>query len=606
MNRYSRWKYILILASIVLGLLYSVPNWFGQVPAVQVSPAKAVVQITPSLQTGIENKLKEKQIAFSGISMDITSVKVRLADTTAQLQARDALAEALGENYTVALNLLPATPVWMASVGAQPMSLGLDLRGGVHFLMQVDMDQALDKQLDRRVGDVRATLRDAKIPLAGVSREGKALVVRFKDGETRAQGAEQLRKDMRDMAVTPLDETRLSLAPTAVALKAFQDQALQQNVLTLRNRVNELGVSEPLIQQQGSDRVVVELAGVQDTGKAKEIVGRTASLELRLVDEDHVDAVSLTNAAKGLVPPGDDYVVDNRTGQPYLIKKQVFLTGENISNASSGFDSRSNEPSVNISFDTRGAKVFAALTRDNVGKRIALLLIEKGKAEVASVAVIRTAIEGGQTVISGRMDVKEASDTALLLRAGSLAAPMEIIEERTIGPSLGAENISKGVSSVLWGFVAIAAFMAVYYRVIGVFSVIALGVNVLLLVAILSLLQATLTLPGIAAIALTVGMAIDANVLINERVREELRLGHTPHAAIHAGYDRAFATILDSNVTNFIAGIALIAFGSGPVKGFAVVLCLGILTSMFSAILVSRALVNLTYGRQRRLTKIAI
>jgi len=606
MNRYSRWKYILILAVFVLGLLYSLPNLFGQVPAVQVSPAKAVVQITPALETGIENKLKEKQIPFNGISMDANSVKVRLADTTVQLQARDALAEALGENYTVALNLLPATPAWMGSIGAQPMSLGLDLRGGVHFLMQVDMDQALDKQLDRRVGDVRASLRDAKIPLAGVAREGKALVVRFKDGDTRAQGADQLRKDMRDMVATPLDETRLSLAPSPVALKNFQDQALQQNVLTLRNRVNELGVSEPLIQQQGSDRVVVELAGVQDTGKAKEIVGRTASLELRLVDEDHADVTSLTNAAKGLIPPGDDYVVDNRTGQPYLIKKQVFLTGENISNASQGFDSRSNEPSVNISFDTRGAKVFAALTRDNVGKRIALLLIEKGKAEVASVAVIRTAIEGGQTVISGRMDVKEASDTALLLRAGSLAAPMEIIEERTIGPSLGAENISKGVNSVLWGFVAIAIFMAIYYRVIGVFSVIALGVNVLLLVAILSLLQATLTLPGIAAIALTVGMAIDANVLINERVREELRMGHTPHAAIHAGYDRAFATILDSNVTNFIAGIALIAFGSGPVKGFAVVLCLGILTSMFSAILVSRALVNLTYGRQRKLTKIAI
>jgi preprotein translocase subunit SecD len=606
MNRYPRWKYILILASIVLGLLYSVPNWFGQIQAVQVSPAKSVVQITPQLMTGIENKLKEKQIPYSGVTMDANSVKVRLADTTAQLQARDVLSEALGENYTVALSLLPASPAWMAAIDAQPMSLGLDLRGGVHFLMQVDMDQALDKQLDRRVGDVRANLRDAKIPLAGVSREGKALVARFRDGETRALAAEQLRKDMRDMAVTQLDETRLSLAPTAVAMKSFQDQALQQNVLTLRNRVNELGVSEPVIQQQGSDRVVVELAGVQDTAKAKEIVGRTASLEFRMVDEDHVDALSLTNAAKGLVPPGDDYLVDQRTGQPLLVKKQVFLTGENISNASQGFTSQTNEPSINISFDTRGAKVFAAVTRENVGKRLAILLIEKGKAEVASVAVIRTAIEGGQTVISGRMDVKEASDTALLLRAGSLAAPMEIIEERTIGPSLGAENISKGVNSVLWGFVAIAIFMAIYYRVIGVFSVIALGVNVLLLVAILSLLQATLTLPGIAAIALTVGMAIDANVLINERVREELRLGHTPHAAINAGYDRAFATILDSNVTNFIAGIALIAFGSGPVKGFAVVLCLGILTSMFSAILVSRALVNLTYGRQRRLTKIAI
>ncbi len=606
MNRYSRWKYILILVSLLLALLYSLPNWFGEVPAVQVSPAKAVVQVNAQLLEGIENKLKEKQIPYLGAAMDANSVKLRFADTTIQLQARDALAQSLGENYTVALNLQPASPAWMASLGAMPMSLGLDLRGGVHFLMQVDMEQALDKQLDRRVGDVRASLRDAKIPLAGVGREGKALVVRFKDGDTRAQGAEQLRKDMRDMDITPLDETRLSLAPSPVALKTFQDQALQQNVLTLRNRVNELGVSEPVIQQQGSDRVSVELAGVQDTAKAKEIVGRTATLELRLVDEDHVDGQSLANAAKGLVPPGDDYIVDNRTGQPYLIKKQVFLTGENISNASQGFDSRTSEPSVNISFDTRGAKVFAALTRDNVGKRIALLLVEKGKAEVASVAVIRTAIEGGQTTISGRMDVKEASDTALLLRAGSLAAPMEIIEERTIGPSLGADNIAKGVSSVLWGFVAIAVFMAVYYRVIGVFSVIALGCNVLLLVALLSLLQATLTLPGIAAIALTVGMAIDANVLINERVREELRLGHTPHAAIHAGYDRAFATILDSNVTNFIAGIALIAFGSGPVKGFAVVLCLGILTSMFSAILVSRALVNLTYGRQRKLTKIAI
>jgi preprotein translocase subunit SecD len=607
MNRYSRWKYILILVSILLGLLYSVPNLFGDVPAVQVSPAKAVVQITPELMKGIENKLKEKQIPYTGAVMDANSVKVRFTDTTLQLQARDALQEALGDNYTVALNLLPASPAWMRSIGALPMSLGLDLRGGVHFLMQVDMDQALDKQLDRRVGDVRAALREAKIPLAGVTREGKALVVRFKDGDTRAQGAEQLRKDMRDMTVTQLDETRLSLAPSPVALKTFQDQALQQNVLTLRNRVNELGVSEPLIQQQGNDRVVVELAGVQDTAKAKEIVGRTATLELRMVDEEHMDSASLANAAKGLVPPGDDYVVDNRTGEPLLIKKQVYLSGENISNASSGFDPRTNEPAVNISFDTRGAKIFANLTRDNVGKRLAILLIEKGKAEVASVAVIRSVIEGGQVQISGgRMDVKEASDTALLLRAGSLAAPMEIIEERTIGPSLGAENISKGVNSVLWGFVAITVFMVIYYRVIGLFSVIALGCNVLLLVALLSLMQATLTLPGIAAIALTVGMAIDANVLINERVREELRLGHTPHAAIHAGYDRAFATILDSNVTNFIAGIALISFGSGPVKGFAVVLCLGILTSMFSAILVSRALVNLTYGRQRRLTKIAI
>ena len=605
MNRYSRWKYILILASVVLGLLYSVPNWFGQVPAVQVSPAKAIAQVTPALMDGIEKKLKEKQIAYSGVTSDPNAVKVRFPDTTAQLQARDALSEMLGENYTVALNLLPASPAWMASVGANPMSLGLDLRGGVHFLMQVDMEQALDKQLDRRVGDVRGNLRDAKIPLAGVNREGKALIVRFKDGETRAQGAEQLRKDMRDMEITQLDETRLSMTPSAIALKAFQDQALQQNVLTLRNRVNELGVSEPVIQQQGTDRVVVELAGVQDTAKAKEIVGRTASLEIRMVDEEHNDGASIASAMKGLVPPGDE-VMSSREGQPLMLKKQVLLTGENLSNASQGFDSRTGEPSVNLSLDTRGAKIFANVTRENVGKRMAILLIEKGKGEVVTAPVIRGPIDGGQVLITGRFDVKEASNTALLLRAGSLAAPMEIIEERTIGPSLGADNISKGVSSVLWGFVAITIFMAIYYRVIGIFSVVALGVNVLLLVAILSLMQATLTLPGIAAIALTVGMAIDANVLINERIREELRAGHTPHSAIHAGYDRAFATILDSNVTNFIAGIALIAFGSGPVKGFAVVLCLGILTSMFSAILVSRALVNLTYGRQRRLTKIAI
>jgi preprotein translocase subunit SecD len=606
MNRYSRWKYILILASILLGLLYSLPNWFGESLAVQVAPAKPIAQVTPTLLAAIEKKLKEKGIAYTGATIDPNSAKVRFSDSGAQLQARDALAEELGDNYTVALNLLPASPAWMTAIGAQPMALGLDLRGGVYFLMQVDMDQALDKQLDRRVGDVRASLRDAKIPLAGVTHEGKALVVRFKDGDTRAQGSEQLRKDMRDMLITQLDETRLSLSPSPVALKAFEDQALQQNVLTLRNRVNELAVAEPVIQQQGADRVVVELPGIQDTAKAKEILGRTASLEMRLVDEDHVDGNSLLNASKGLVPPGDDYVVDSRNGQPLLLKKQVFLTGENISNASSGFD-RDGKPSVNISLDTRGSKIFANVTRDNVGKRLAILLIEKTRTDVASVASIRGPIDGGQVSISGgAMDVKEAANTALLLRAGSLAAPMEIIEERTIGPSLGAENISKGVNSVLWGFVAITIFMAIYYRVIGLFSVVALGCNVLLLVAILSMMQATLTLPGIAAIALTVGMAIDANVLINERIREELRAGHTPHSAIHAGYDRAFATILDSNVTNFIAGIALIAFGSGPVKGFAVVLCLGILTSMFSAILVSRALVNLTYGRQRKLTKIAI
>jgi len=606
MNRYSRWKYIFILAALVLGALYSAPNLFGEAPAVQISPANSVAQVNAALMDGVENTLKKEQIPYVGVSMDANSVKVRLSDTEVQLKARDLLQKSLGEGWSVALNLLPASPQWMAKIGALPMFLGLDLRGGVYFLMQVDMGSALNKQLDRRMGDVRQVLRDAKVPMAGVAHEGGNLVVKFKDGDTRTQAAEELRKGMRDMVVTSLDETRLALTPNPQALKSFADQALQQNVLTLRNRVNELGVAEPVIQQQGSDRVVVELPGVQDTAKAKDILGRTASLEWHMVDEEHMDGPSLQAAEKGLIPPGDDYYQNNRDGRPLLIKKQIILTGENVSNAAGGFNSQTNEPVVNVGLDTRGAKIFGNVTRENVGKRLAILLIEKGKGEVVTAPVIHSAIEGGQVQISGAFTIKTANETALLLRAGALAAPMEIIEERTIGPSLGADNIAKGVHSVLWGFVAIALFMSVYYRVIGVFSTIALAANVLFLVALLSLLQATLTLPGIAAIALTVGMAIDANVLINERIREELRAGQTPQAAIFAGYERAFATILDSNVTNFIAGMALIAFGSGPVKGFAVVLCLGILTSMFSAILVSRALVNLTYGRQRRLTKIAI
>jgi preprotein translocase subunit SecD len=408
------------------------------------------------------------------------------------------------------------------------------------------------------------------------------------------------------MTGVQLDETRIALTLTPEALKKFQDSALQQNVLTLRNRVNELGVAEPIIQQQGADRVVVQLPGVQDTAKAKDILGRTASLEIRMVDEEHADLQSLQNAARGLVPPGDEYYPSGRDGQQLLIKKAIILTGENISNASAGFDNRTNEPAVHINLDTRGARIFSQVTRDSVGKRMAILLIEKGKGEVVTAPVIRQQIDGGQVQITGRMSVKDANDVALLLRAGALAAPMEIIEERTIGPSLGAENIAKGVHSVLWGFVAIAVFMSIYYRVVGLFSTLALAANVLLLVALLSLMQATLTLPGIAAIALTVGMAIDANVLINERIREELRAGHTPHAAIHAGYEHAFGTILDTNVTNFIAGVALFAYGTGPVRGFAVVLCLGILTSMFSAILVSRALVNLSYGRKRKIDHLSI
>jgi len=606
MNRYPRWKYVIILVTLALALLYSLPNIFGEVPAVQISPANSVTQIDQALMTRVEDSLKHGGIAYDGVVSDLSGVKVRFSDTDLQLKAKDALQASLGPNYTVALNLLAATPQWMRSVGALPMYLGLDLRGGVHFLMQVDMKAALNKQLDRQTSDVRNILREAKVPLGGVNREGQSLVVKFKDADTRAQGAEELRKGLRDMTIAPLDDTRLSVTLTPEGLKKFQDAAIQQNVLTLRNRVNELGVAEPIIQRQGAERVVVQLPGVQDTAKAKDILGRTASLEIRMVDEEHADGQSLQQAMKGLVPPGDEFYQSGRDGEPLLIKKQIILTGEDISNASAGFDGRTNEPAVHINLDSRGARIFSQVTRDSVGKRMAILLIEKGKGEVVTAPVIRQEIDGGQVQITGRMTVKDANDVALLLRAGALAAPMEIIEERTIGPSLGAENIAKGVHSVLWGFVAIAAFMSFYYRLIGLFSTIALACNVLLLVALLSLMQATLTLPGIAAIALTVGMAIDANVLINERIREELRAGHTPHAAISAGYARAFATIFDSNVTNFIAGVALFAYGTGPVRGFAVVLCLGILTSMFSAILVSRALVNLTYGRRRKIDHVSI
>jgi len=605
MNRYSRWRYAIIVVAIVLAVLYSVPNLFGEVPAVQVSPVSSVISVDQALMGMVEDALKAAKIDYQGATLDPTGVKVRLADTDTQLRAKDALQKSLGENFTVALNLLPATPKWLAGIGALPMYLGLDLRGGVYFLMQVDMNAALNKQLDRQTSDVRNALREDKVPLAGVSREGDRLVVKFKDAATRQQGQDVLAKALRDMAVAQLDDTRVSATLNPVALKTFQSQALQQNVLTLRNRVNELGVAEPIIQQQGTDRVVVQLPGVQDTAKAKDILGRTASLEIRMVDEDHSDANSIAEALKGIVPPADEFFKTSRDGEPVMVKKQIELTGEEITNASTGFD-QNGQPAVNVNLNTAGARKFSQVTHDNVGKRMAIILVERTKGEVVTAPVIRSQIDGGRVQISGRMTVKDANDVSLLLRAGALAAPMEIIEERTIGPSLGAENIAKGEHSVLWGFVAIGIFMIVYYNVVGAFSTVALAINVLFLLALLSLLQATLTLPGIAAIALTVGMAIDANVLINERIREELRAGQTPHAAIHAGYQRAFATILDSNVTNFIAGVALFAEGSGPVRGFAAVLCIGIVTSIFSAVVVSRAMVNLTYGRRRRLVRISI
>ncbi|TSA48904.1 MAG: protein translocase subunit SecD [Nitrosomonadales bacterium] len=608
MNRYALWKYIMIAVLLVLGALYSLPNFYGESPAVQISAAKSTAKADAALLGEVETALKQEKLAYQTAFLDASGVKVRFADTDAQLKAKDLLQGKLGKDFVIALNLLSRSPDWLRSIGAQPMYLGLDLRGGVHFLLQVDMKAALDKALERYVGDLRTSLREKRISYNGIARQGNTLQVKFKDAAERTKAQEQIEKNFPDLLLKEEDagaEKALSASLNLTAQKRIQDFALKQNIQTLHNRINELGVAEPIIQQQGADRVVVQLPGVQDTAKAKEILGRTATLEIRMVDEEKSDPTTLQNAAKGQVPFGDEFFIE-RNGVPVLLKKQVVLTGDYITDASPGLDQQTGESVVHVNLDGRGARIFKQVTRENVGKRMAILLVEKGQAEVITAPVIREEIGGGRVQISGMANVKEATDVSLLLRAGALAAPMDIIEERTVGPSLGADNIVKGFNSTMIGFAAIAIVMAGYYLAFGTISVIALGVNVLLLVAVLSMLQATLTLPGIAGIALTVGMAIDANVLIFERIREELRNGVSPQAAIHAGYDRAFDTIMDSNITTLIAGLALFMFGSGPVRGFVVTLCFGITTSMFSAIMVSRAMVNLTYGRQRKLLKLAI
>jgi preprotein translocase subunit SecD len=609
MNRYPLWKYLLILAAVVIGLLYTLPNFYGEVPAVQVSPLRSNLKADAVLMSRVEHALKKAGLSSEGIALDATGVKVRFASTEDQLKAKDAVQSELGEDYVVALNLLSRSPQWLTSIGALPMYLGLDLRGGVHFLMQVDMKSALIKKLDAYTNDIRGMLREQRIQYSGISRDGQSITVRFRDAALRDKAAARISKDMPDLELNVADdagEYRIGAVLRIEAQRKIQEFALQQNINTLRNRVNELGVAEPIIQQQGADRVVVQLPGVQDTAKAKDILGRTATLEVRMVDDEKMlDQAALQQAKSGQPPFGTELYYE-RNGQAVLVKKQVVLTGERINDAQPGFDGTTGEPAVHINLDGAGARIFQMVTRENVGKRMAILLFERGKGEVVTAPVIRTEIAGGRVQISGRMTTQEAKDVALLLRAGALAAPMEIIEERTIGPSLGAENIAIGFNSTLYGFAAIAVFMIVYYATVGLFSVVALGANLLFLVALLSMLQATLTLPGMAGIALTIGMAIDANVLINERIREELRNGNTPHAAIHAGYDRAWGTILDSNITTLIAGFALFAFGSGPVKGFAVVLCLGILTSIFSAVMVSRAMMNLYYGGRRKLDRISI
>jgi len=609
MNRYTPWQYILIAAALVVGLLYTIPNFFGEVPAVQVQPQRAALKSDSALMGRVEDILRKGGIAPTGVFLDATSVKARFADTDTQLKAKDALQSQLGEDYVVALNLLSNSPRWLASIGALPMYLGLDLRGGVHFLLQVDMKAALAKKMEATLNDVRGYLREKRIAYSGVSRDGQAITVRFRDQAAREKGLQEMARSMPDLDLKTADdagEFRIIATLKPEAQKKTQDFSLQQNITTLRNRVNELGVAEPIIQQQGADRVVVQLPGVQDTAKAKDILGRTATLEVRMVDDEASNNPAVIQAAlAGQVPFNAELYVE-RGGAPLLVRKQVVLTGDRINDAQPGFDNQTGEPAVHINLDGTGARIFHQVTRENVGKRMAILLFEKGKGEVVTAPVIRSEIPGGRVQISGRMTTQEAHDVALLLRAGALAAPMEIIEERTVGPSLGAENIRIGFQSTWYGFIAIAVFMVAYYALVGVFSIIALTANVLFLVALLSMLQATLTLPGMAGIALTIGMAIDANVLINERIREELRNGNSPQAAINAGYDRAWGTILDSNLTTLIAGLFLFLLGSGPVKGFAVVLCLGILTSQFSSVMVSRAMVNLYYGSRRRLESISI
>ena len=611
MNRYPWWKYAILAIALLVGVLYTAPNFFGEAPAVQVSSGKATVKVEPALVTRVQEALKQASVNADFVALEGTSVRARFTDTDTQLKAKDAIAKALNPDpgdpqYIVALNLVSRSPQWMASVRALPMYLGLDLRGGVHFLMQVDMKSALTKKAEALTGELRTLLRDKNIRHAGISRDGNTVEVRLREKATLDAAKRYLGDQLPDLIWVDSaegDGFKLHGALKPEAARAVQDQALKQNITTLHNRVNELGVAEPVIQQQGADRVVVQLPGVQDTAKAKDIIGRTATLELRMVDDSAEAAAAAVGS--GPVPFGTERYVE-RGGSPLIVKRQVILTGDSLTDAQAGFDGQNaSEPAVHLTVDAKGARIMRDVSRDNVGKRMAILLFEKGKGEVITAPVIRGEL-GARFQISGRMSTVEAADTALLLRAGSLAAPMEIIEERTIGPSLGAENIQIGFNSVIYGFSAIAVFMCLYYMLFGVFSTIALGFNLLLLVAVLSMLQATLTLPGMAAIALALGMAIDANVLINERVREELRAGASPQMAIATGYERAWGTILDSNITTLIAGLALLAFGSGPVRGFAVVHCLGILTSMFSAVVFSRGLVNLWYGRQKKLKGVSI
>ncbi len=610
MNRYPVWKYAIVVVVLLVGLVYALPNFFGEAPAVQVSSAKATAKIDAAMQARVAEALKAGGLTPDILTLDAGSVRARFTSTDDQLKARDVLQRALvpdanDPGYVVALNLVSRSPAWLTALHAYPMYLGLDLRGGVDFLLQVDMKGAIDKRAESFASDLRTALRDKNIRGSAVNRNGQTIEVSFRDAAALEAAKRLVQDQFPDLSTTDSQQGtdfRMVASIKPEAARRLQDAALKQNITTLHNRINELGVAEPVIQQQGLDRIVVQLPGVQDTAKAKDILGRTATLEMRMVDETAEGRAA--ELGTGPVPFGSEKFLD-REGRPVIVKKQVLVTGENLTDAQPGFDSQTQQPKVDLTMDAKGGRIMRDVSRDNFRKRMAMLIFEKGKGEVLTAPSINGEL-GNRFQISGSMNVVEANDLALLLRAGSLAAPMEIIQERTIGPSLGADNIEKGFKSVMYGFLAIMVFMCAYYALFGLFSSIALAVNLMLLVAILSMLQATLTLPGIAAMALAIGVAIDSNVLINERVREELRNGASPQAAIHAGYERAWGTILDSNVTTLIAGIALLAFGSGPVRGFAVVHCIGIVTSMFSAVFFSRGLVNFWYGGKKKLKTVSI
>jgi preprotein translocase subunit SecD len=611
------WKYVMIVVIIFSGVLYALPNLFGADPSVQISTTRGA-EITEETLATLESTLGERNLSPRGSELEDGRMLLRFNDTTEQLLAYEVIKESLGQNYIAALNLAPATPDWLRSVGGEPMYLGLDLRGGVHFLMEVDMDAAEAQAVQRYFGDLRSELRKEKIRYLRDRRPGKDASFKFRDQIERDEALVVLERAYRDLAFSSSEEAGefyLEFVISSEESREIRKFALEQNMTTLRNRVNELGVAEPVVQQQGNNRIVVQLPGVQDTATAKEILGATATLEYRLVDTDH----DVQQAVDGRVPPGSE-LYKRRDGSPVLLKKSVIVTGDQIINAASGIDSRNGSPMVSVTLDAKGAKKMGDFTRENVGRSMAVVFVEHKTEtrmvdgekvrhrriveEVINVATIREYFSK-RFQTTGLDNTTEAHNLALLLRAGALAAPIEIVEERTVGPSLGKDNIDQGFMSVMIGFIAVLVFMAVYYRTFGIVANVALALNLVLMIAVLSMLQATLTLPGIAGVVLTVGMAVDANVLIFERIREEIANGSSPQASIHAGYEKAFSTIADANITTLIAAVVLFSFGTGPIKGFAVTLSIGIVSSMFTAIVGSRALINLIYGR-RRLSKLSI